>query len=298
MMDKLTSMGVFAKSVELGSFAAVAQAIDMSPQMVAKHVASLEAELGVTLLNRTTRRQNMTDIGRAYYDRCKLVLAEVDAADSLAEEMLSQPQGVLRVSAPMTFGAFSLAPFVTDYLSRYQEVKIDLSLSDRFVDPVEEGFEVLIRIGELENSSLIARPLAPYKLVACAAPSYLAQRGVPETPDDLIRHDCLAYSYWSSSMPCRWIFSRHGLSQEIQVTGRLRSDNWKALLHAATEGFGITMGPEDVLAKEIQAGRLIRILPDYEGPSRPMHVLYPANRRPTAKIRSFIEALIGKFGAQ
>lgn len=295
-MDKLTSMGVFAKSAELGSFAAAAQALGMSAQMVAKHVAALETCLGVTLLNRTTRRQSLTDIGRAYYDRCKVVLAEVDAADSLAQEMLSQPQGVLRVSAPMTFGAFSLTPFVTRYLARYPEVKIDLSLSDRYVDPVEEGIEILIRIGELEDSSLIARRLAPYKLIACASPSYLAQQGMPETPADLSRHDCLAYTYGSSTMPCRWVFTQHGIAHEIQVNGRLRSDNWKALLHAATEGFGITLGPEDVLAPEIKAGRLVRILPDHEGPSRPMHVLYPSHRRPTAKIRSFIDALIGEFG--
>ncbi|WP_028534477.1 LysR family transcriptional regulator [Paludibacterium yongneupense] len=297
-MDKLTSMSVFARSAELGSFAAAAQALGMSAQMVAKHVASLEASLGVTLLNRTTRRQHLTDIGRAYYDRCKLVLAEVDGADSLAQQMLSQPQGVLRVSAPVTFGVFSLTPFVTRYLARYPEVKLDLSLSDRFVDPVEEGFEILIRIGELEDSSLIARPLAPYKLLVCASPSYLAERGIPETPEDLSLHDCLAYSHWSSTMPCRWVFRQNGIAQEIQVSGRLRSDNWKALLHAATEGFGITMGPADVLAAEIQAGRLVRILPDHEGPSRPMHVLYPSNRRPTAKIRSFIDALIAEFGAK
>ncbi|MEJ2794648.1 LysR family transcriptional regulator [Iodobacter sp. LRB] len=295
-MDKLTSMGVFVKSVELGSFVAASQAIGISPQMVAKHIAGLEMSLGVTLLNRTTRRQNLTDIGRAYYERCKRVLSEVDAADFLAEEMLSQPQGELRISAPMTFGTFSLVPFVANYLSRYPKVTINLSLSDRFVDPLEEGFEVLIRIGELADSSLIARPLAPYKLIVCASPAYLAERGIPQTPGDLVSHACLAYSHGNSSMPCRWIFSRQGLTQEVQVIGRLRSDNWKALLHAATEGLGITMGPEDVLAKEIAAGRLVRILPAYEGPSRPMNVLYPPNRRPTAKIRSFIDGLVEEFG--
>lgn len=295
-MDRLTSMGVFVKSVESGSFAAAAELMGLSPQMVAKHVASLETQLGMTLLNRTTRRQSLTDIGRAYYDRCKVVLAEVDAADSLAQEMLSQPKGVLRISAPITFGSFSLAPFVTRYLSRFPEVKIDLSLSDRFVDPVEDGFEVLLRIGELADSSLIARPLAPYQLIACASPDYLARRGIPATPDDLMEHDCITYSNWSSSMPCRWIFSQEGISREIPVNGRFRSDNWKALHHAALEGLGITMGPEKVLSTEIQAGRLVRLLPDYECPSRPMHVLYSANRRPTAKIRSFIDALLEEFG--
>ena len=295
-MDKLVSMGVFAKSAELGSFAAAAQALNISPQMVAKHVAGLEADLGLTLINRTTRRQSLTDIGLAYYDRCKVVLAEVEAADALAQEMLSHPKGVLRVSAPITFGAFSLAPFVTRYLASYPDVQIDLSLSDRYVDPIEDGYEILIRIGELEDSSLIARPLAPYKLIACASPSYLVQRGEPETPEDLLHHDCLAYMNATSPMPSRWAFTKNSSTHEIKINGRLRSDNWKALLHAATEGFGITLGPADVLRPEINAGRLVQVLPDYMGPSRPMHVLYPSHRKPTAKIRSFIDALVSAFG--
>jgi len=297
-VDKLTSMGVFVKSAELGSFAAAAQALGMSAQMVAKHVAGLESALGITLLNRTTRRQNLTDAGRAYFDSCKSVLAEVDAADALAQAMLSQPQGVLRVSAPVTFGTFSLAPLITRYLASYPLVEMDLSLSDRYVDPVEEGYEILIRIGELGDSSLIARPLAPYRLIACASPSYLAQHGMPETPADLLHHDCLAYASGTSTMPCRWVFTRDGISEGIPVKGRLRSDNWRALLLAATEGFGITLGPTDVLAPEIKAGRLVHILPDYQGPARPMHLLYPSHRKPTAKIRSFIETMLKAFPAE
>jgi DNA-binding transcriptional LysR family regulator len=295
-VDKLASMGVFAKSVELGSFAAAAQALDISPQMVAKHVAGLEQSLGTALLNRTTRRQSLTDVGRTYYERCKVVLAEVEAADAVAQEMLLQPKGVLRVNGPLTFGAFSLAPFVTRYLNQHPLVEIDLSLSDRFVDPLEDGYDVLIRIGEIGDSPLIARPLAPYRLIACAAPAYLQRRGTPHTPAELAQHDCLIYGHWSRTTPCRWIFTQNGRSEEISVSGRFRCDNWKTLLHATTEGFGITLGPENILATEMEAGRLVRVLPDYEGPARPMHVLYPANHRPTAKLRSFIEALIAEFG--
>ncbi len=295
-MDRLTSMGVFVKVVDLGSFAAAAKAIGLSPQMIAKHVVFLEDRLGTALLHRTTRRQGLTDIGRAFYDRCKLVLAEAEAAEALAQDMRSQPKGLLRVSGPMTFGAFSLAPFVTRYLSRYPEMRIDLSLSDRFVDPLEEGVEVLVRIGEIDDAALVAHALAPYRLVACAAPSYLARRGVPETPGDLLRHECLAYAYWSPSLPCRWLFTRQGRSEEVQVSGRVRSNDWKALLHAAIEGYGVVLGPESVLSGEIAAGRLVRVLADYEGPVRPMHVAYPAGRRPTVKVRSFVEALIAEFG--
>ncbi len=160
-MDRLTSMAVFVKASEVGSFAAAAEAMGMSPQMVAKHVVFLEDRLGTTLLHRTTRRQSLTDVGRAYYDRCKLVLAEAEAAETLAQDMRSLPSGVLRVNAPMTFGAFSLAPFVTRYLRRYPQMQIDLTLNDRFVDPLEEGFEVMVRIGEVEDTSLVThwRPI-------------------------------------------------------------------------------------------------------------------------------------------
>ncbi len=295
-MDRLTSMAVFVKAADLGSFAAAAEAMGMSPQMVAKHVVFLEDRLGVALLHRTTRRQSLTDVGRTYYDRCKIVLAEAEAADSLAQDMRSQPKGILRVNAPMTFGSFSLAPFVTRYLARYPDMHIDLTLNDRFVDPLEDGFEVMVRIGEVEDGSLIAHPLAPYRLIACASPAYLERRGTPQTPTELEQHDCLAYAYWSPSIPCRWRFTRNGKTEEVRAEGRVRSNDWKALLHAAIEGYGVTLGPESALKSEISAGRLVRVLPDYEGPVRPMHVLYPAGRRPTVKVRSFVDAVVEEFG--
>lgn len=296
-MDRLTSMAVFVKASDLGSFAAAAEALRMSPQMVAKHVVFLEDRLGTALLHRTTRRQSLTDVGRAYYDRCKQLLSDVDAADSIAQDMRSQPKGVLRVNAPVTFGAFSLAPFVTRYLDRYPDMRIDLTLNDRFVDPLEEGYEVMVRVGEFDDTSLIAHPLAPYRLIACASPDYLARRGAPRTPSELERHDCLAYAYWSSSIPCRWQFTRDGETEEVRANGRVRSNDWKALLHAAKEGYGVTLGPESVLNAEIMAGHLVRVLPDYDGPVRPINVIYPAGRRPTVKVKSFVDAVIEEFGA-
>jgi DNA-binding transcriptional LysR family regulator len=295
-VDRLTSMSVFVRAADLGSFAAVAEVMGISPQMVAKHVVFLEDRVGAALIHRTTRRQSLTDVGRAYYDRCKLVLAEADAADALVEDMRARPTGVLRVNAPMTFGAFSLAPFVTRYLARYPDMQVDLTLNDRFVDPLEEGFDVMVRIGPVEESGLIAHALSPYRVIACASPAYLAARGVPKTPSDLESHDCLAYAYWSPSIPCRWVFTRNGRAEEVCATGRMRSNDWKALLHAAIEGFGVTLGPESVLRAEIAAGRLVRVLDDYEGPVRPMHVLYPAGRRPTMKVRSFVDAVVEAFG--
>lgn len=294
-MDRLTSMNVFVRAAELGSFAAAANDLRLSPQMVAKHIARLESRLGTALLNRTTRRQHLTDIGRSYYERCKIVLSEAEAADAIALEMKVTPSGTLRVNAPVTFGTSTLAPFITQYLAQYPETQVELTLSDRLVDPVEEGYEVILRIGELTDSQMIAYPLRPYRLIACASPGYLAQRGIPLTPVELAHHSCLVYGIWSPQAPCRWQFSQDGKTQEIQPEGRLRSNDWRALLHAAVSGYGVTLGPEDVLKEEITAGRLVQVLPDYDGPSRPMHVLTPAGLRQTVKIRSFIQALRDAF---
>lgn len=197
MIDRLTSMEAFVVAAESGSYASAALRLGMSPQMVAKHVSALELKLGARLLNRTTRRQSLTELGSAYYERCKHILAEAQEADSLAQIMSATPRGKLRISAPVTFGAHSLMPFVTAFLRQHPEVEIDLNLTDRTVDLVEEGYEAAFRIGPIANSSFIARPLAPYRLIACAAPSYLQARGTPQVPADLTAHDCLGYVYWS-----------------------------------------------------------------------------------------------------
>jgi DNA-binding transcriptional LysR family regulator len=294
-MDRLAGMKVFVKAAELGSFAAVADALEMSPQMVAKHIAALESRLGTALINRTTRRQHLTAIGRSYYERCRVVLSEVEEADAVVLNMQATPSGIIRVNAPVTFGSYALAPFITRYLATWPEVQVELTLSDRIINPGEEEAEVIIRIGELADSSMVAWPLSPYRLIACAAPSYIQQHGLPLAPSDLQHHACLVYGLWSAAMPCRWMFRKEGKTEEVRPEGRLRSNDWKALMHAALEGYGVTLGPEDVLKEEINKGRLVRVLPDYEGPSRPMHVLVPSARKQTAKIRCFVEALRGEF---
>lgn len=295
-MDRLTSMNVFVRAAELGSFVAAAEALRLSPQMVAKHIARLESRLGTALLNRTTRRQHLTDIGHRYYERCKIVLAEAEAADAIALDMKATPSGTIRVNAPVTFGASMLAPFITQYLDKYPDTQVELTLNDRFVDPVEEGYEVILRIGELNDSTMTAYPLRPYRLIACASPGYLEQNGMPATPADLALHSCLVYGVWSPKSPCRWLFSQEGKTQEVRPEGRFRSNDWRALLHAAVRGYGVTLGPEDVLKDEISAGRLVQVLPDYQCPSRQMHLLTAAGLRQTVKIRSFIKAVTETFG--
>lgn len=296
-MDRLTSMSAFVMAAESGSYARAAERLGMSPQMVAKHVAALEHRLGARLLNRTTRRQSLTELGSAYYERCKHIVSEAQAADSLAQIMNDTPRGKLKISAPVTFGSYSLMPLVTDFLRQHPEVEIDLHLTDRFVDLVEEGYEVAFRIGPLANSSLTARPLVPYRLVACAAPSYLIERGTPQTPADLESHECLGYAYWSRPADREWQFCKGSTVHKVQVSSRLQVNESKALLSAALDGFGIVLGPEDFLQPALQSGELVRLLTDFEAPSRHMHLLYTANRQRTAKLRRFIDAAIARFGA-
>ncbi|NWB07874.1 LysR family transcriptional regulator [Pseudomonas sp. D5002] len=296
MMDRLSSMSAFVMAAELGSYARAAERLGMSPQMVAKHVAALERRLGARLLNRTTRRQSLTELGSAYYERCKHILTEAEAADSLAQIMNDTPRGKLKISAPVTFGSYSLMPLVTEFLRDNPEVEIDLHLTDRFVDLVEEGYEVAFRIGPLANSSLTARPLQPYRLAVCAAPKYLAERGTPLTPADLEHHECLGYAYWSRPADREWSFYQGAVLHKAQVASRLHVNESRALMSAARDGFGVVLGPEDFLRSALKSGELVRVLPDYEAPSRQMHLLYTANRQRTAKLRRFVDAVLLRFG--
>lgn len=295
-MDRLTSMAVFVRAVEAGSFAATAEALGLSAPMVGKHIRFLEDRLGARLLARTTRRQSLTEVGRAFYDSCRVVLAEAEAAEALAADLRAVPRGRLRVNAPVTFGAHELMPMVARYLRAHPEVSIEVTLSDRIVDLVEEGYEAVIRIAPLSDSSLIARKLRPYRLVVCAAPAYLAEHGTPQRPADLAGHECLGFAHWQPGD--LWQFTDdEGREHSVRVGGkRVSVNSGQALRSLALEGLGIILQPEGLLHDDIAAGRLARVLPGYEAPSRPMHILFAPDRRPTPKLRSFIDAVVEAFG--
>lgn len=293
-MDRLTSMQIFVRVVEKGGFSAAAEEAGISPTMVGKHVRQLEEQLGVRLLNRTTRRQSLTEIGHLYFERCKQALLEIEAADASVKQMQLLPRGVLRVTAPATFGGQMLAAVIRDYLEHYPDVEIDLSLNDRVVDLVDEGFEVAIRIGELPDSSFIARPLQPYRAMVCASPEYLARRGTPQTPQQLAGHNCLSFAHGNRYN--LWQFSLAGVQHEVEVHGNFRANNGLALRTAALKGIGIIMQPEALLREEVAAGRLQRLLGDYELQHRPMHIVIASNRKMTPKLKSFIEFVVGHFG--
>lgn len=293
-MDKLRSMEIFVAVVDAGSFTAAADAFNISAVMVGKHIKHLEARLGARLLTRTTRRQGLTEIGRQYCEQCRLILAQIAAAETGAEAMHSGPRGTLRLSVPVTFGTEWLAPAMTHYLAQYPEVSLDLNLNDRLADLVDEGFDAAVRIGALPDSSMIARPLRPFGMVICAAPDYLARRGTPRTPADLARHECLAYMYWNKTVGWRL---KGETETSAQWGGRFNSNNGQALRMAALQGFGIVMQSEILLAQDIAAGRLVSLLEEFVPAPRPMHLLYPRDRQPTPKLTTVVDFILQRFGA-
>ncbi len=290
-MDKLRSMEVFVAVVDAGSFTAAAALCEISPVMVGKHIQFLEDLLAARLLTRTTRRQSLTELGLQYAEQCRAILAQISEAESGAARMRGGARGVLKITSPVTFGSELLAPAMVDYLAQYPEMRADLHMNDRLVDVVEDGYDAAIRIGRLEDSTLIARPLRPYRMMICAAPAYLKRKGIPLQPADLIGHECLDFLHWNKHV--RWRLSED--VTDIPVS-RLRSNNGQALKSAAVAGFGIVMQSELLLASEVAAGRLVPLLEDYLPASRPMHLLYPRDRQPTPKLSTFIEFMVGRFG--
>jgi len=294
-MDRLLSMSVFAKAVESGSFSAAGDALMMSSQLVGKHIQSLEQHLGVRLINRTTRRHHVTEAGFAFYERVKIILAEVDAAEGMAAMRGGTPRGRLRINAPVTFGVHALSKRLPEYLAAYPEVSVDMSLSNRYVDLIDEGIDVAFRVGELSDSGLIARALSPYRLRLCAAPSYLANRPAITHPNDLVHHECLGFSH--TELRTRWTFEGQGGEMVVvSVTGKLMVDNGEALLMAARAGMGVLLQPCELVRDELATGRLVQLLPEFPIPVRPFHLLHAPDRRMTPKLRSFIDFAIATFG--
>lgn len=292
-MDKLRSMEIFVGVVEAGSFTAAARAFDISTVMVGNHIASLEHRLAARLLNRTTRRQSLTEIGELYCEQCRQILAQVRIAESGAEAMRAGARGTLKISAPVAFGSECLAPAMASYLELHPEVSLDLELSNRISDVVEEGLDAAVRIGHLDDSALIARALRPYKMAICASPAYLERFGTPLTPADLAQHQCLDFLHWRRLL--RW---RLNSADEAPVlpASRFRSNNGQALRRAALAGAGIVMQAEIVMADDIERGCLIPLLGEFVPIPKPMHLIYPRDRQPTPKLTTFVEFVVGRFG--
>ena len=294
-MDRLTSMAVFVAAAEDGSLSGAARRFGLSASMAGKHVSAIEADLGVRLMQRSTRKLHLTDVGRAYYARCKRILEEYEDANREAGDAQQSVHGELRVAAPITFGAMHLGGVVAGYLEQHPRVGVEIVLNDRYVDMLAEGIDVAIRIGRLLDSDLVARRLAPCRMVVCAAPSFLGRHGVPRTIQDLRRAPRLAFSEAISSGD--WTLTDPaGQTHVIDGPIRMAANNTQMLLAAALAGGGVTYGPSFVFGEAIAAGHLVPLLPDHQATELTIHAVYPTRRHVSLKLRSFVEHLISSFG--
>ncbi|WP_346210389.1 LysR family transcriptional regulator [Aeromonas salmonicida] len=290
-MDRLTSMRIFTRVVELGSYSAVANEQGISAQMVGKHVQGLEQWLGGKLFHKTTRQQTLTELGQLFLARCQRVLEEMALTESLTQNLLAEPAGRLRIAAPLSFGHHRLVPLLPAFLDRYPKLDVDLQLTPRWVDLVEDGFDAAIRTLRPQDEALIARPLLTQHYRLCAAPDYLSRHGLPRHPADLARHQCL-HGNWGDHE--RWQFvGEDGQREEVRVVSRLRINHWPALLTAALAGAGVTLQPAEQVREHIAAGRLLPLLSHYQTPAKTLYFIYPAARRQVLKI-----ALLGDFLAE
>lgn len=295
-MDRFAVLTAFVHVAETKSFSAAARALRLSKSVISRQIAGLEAELGVLLFQRTTRSLALTEAGGRYLEQVSRILAELKEADASASQLQAAPRGRLRLSAPMSFGILHLAQAIPDFLKRYPDVEVDLSMSDRVVDLVEEGYDMAVRIGRLGDSSLIARRLAPIRMVVCASPEYFAHRGIPATPQDLSRHECLAYSLAAS--PGTWRFQAPGgatVSVEIKST-RMAANNGDVLRMAALKGLGICYLPTFIVGADLQAGTLVSALTDVISADLAAYAVYPTSRHLSPKVRAFVDFLIDWFG--
>lgn len=291
MADRLTGIEIFVRALRLGSLSAAARERGMTPAMAARHLADLEARLGVTLVQRTTRRLSLTESGRAYLERAEAILADLGAAEAEVSAQSLAVEGLLRVSVPATFGVLYVVPLVARFCAAYPHVTVELGLSDHYVDLLEERWDTALRIGQLADSSLIARRLAPMRLCLCASPDYLARRGTPTTPADLAAHDCLGFTRGSATGTAEWGFGPSG-TQRVSIGGPFQANNGEALVGAACAGAGLVYGPRFIAAAATADGRLIELDLGVElAELGALYALTHPDRRPAAKTRAWLDFL-------
>lgn len=285
-MDRLIAERMFVTVLETGSFAAAAHRLGTSSGQASKLVSKLETDLGVRLLHRTTRALAATEAGQAYFDRLRGLLDEFDALDTQTRNAALLPRGKIRLSAPLSFGTIRLAPCLADFAKAYPEIALDVHFSDRLVNLVDEGFDMAVRVGKPGDTTLIARKLCSSQLIVAASPAYLAARGTPLKPQDLMQHDCLIDTNYRD--PLRWGFAQN---QRVAISGRLTFSNASACMIAAEAGLGIASSPDFVLADSLASGRLVRILADHQEPPMGVFALYPSGRHLALKMRVLIDFL-------
>ncbi|MGB8712906.1 MAG: LysR family transcriptional regulator [Onishia taeanensis] len=291
----LVALRLFVRVATSGSFAEAARHFGLPASSVSRRIAGLEKALGHRLLYRHTRAVRLTEVGEGYLQQVREALESLDMASEQVSGAASHPQGLLRVNAPVAFGRLHVAPLLASFQARYPDIEIELTLTDAFVDPVQEGADIVIRIGALEDSSLVARELATQRFVACAAPGYLAAHGEPQSPDDLPAHNCLVYKGTRGVQP--WYFRAASTTpfQVVEARGNLRSNNAESLVEAALQGQGIVLFPTWLLQQYLKAGSLVPVLNDWEAAGEPtlqgIHAIYPENRLRSSKVSAFLDHL-------
>lgn len=292
-MDRLVSMRVFVQVVDSGSFAAAAKSLNASPASVTHHVQVLEDHLGVQLLNRTTRKLHLTEVGRTFYEDSAKILMQVEEAERCASALQTTPRGILRVNTTEAF-ARVMAPLVAEFCAAHAEVTFDVVTSEHMNDLIEGGFDLAVWPGRLPDSSLMSRRLGVGRLIVCAAPAYLERRGTPHIPQDLLGHNCLTFPTFEHDLR----FTGPDGVSAIEVTGNLRTNSWVLLRRAALAGQGIVMLPVVLAADDVRDGQLIRLLPEYDLGEIAIHAVYPASRHLSVKVRSFLDFVVERMHQQ
>lgn len=291
-MNPFEDMRIFCQVMDSGSFTAAAEQLGLSKQFVSRRLMQLEERLGVRLLNRSTRRLDVTPLGQSYYESALRLLSEVEQVEQGIAGQNSEPRGTLRLSAPLSFAMAHLGCLLPLFLQRYPQVSVEVDLSDRPVDLISEGYDLVLRIGVLEDSTLIARRIATIQRVYCASPDYLASRGEPRVPDDLAGHDCLPYGH---GRQVQWSFRAKGKPVSINVSGRMRANNGELLRDAAIGGLGITYLPTFIVGQALQEGRLVCVLENFQPEPLTLSAVYPQHRQSSRPVQALIEFLREKL---
>ena len=295
-MEDLQRMAIFAAVVEAKGFSEAARRLGMSKSLVSKQVARLEKSVGARLLHRTTRSMSLTEAGAAFYEHCARIVEEQEQALAAVSRLHSGPRGQLRISAPVAFGTVHIAPALPEFLDRYREVRIDMAIADRFVDLAEEGFDMAVRISAEPGPNLVARRLAPVNRKLCATPAYFKRHGIPRTPADLARHNCLTYTH--SEPGDVWHLRGPDGDIDVRVTGNLRLNDDEALSAAVLGGLGVALLPTFLVGRDLQAGRLRAVLSNYVPAERHIHAVWLPNRHLPAKVRAFVDFLRERFAPE
>lgn len=287
-MSRIPELEVFVEVIEHQSFTDAADSLGVSKSFVSKQISRLEDRLGVRLINRTTRQLHLTDAGAAFFDRAKRIIEDIDEAERSVMQLNTQPRGTLRISAPMSFGLQYLSPVLNDFLREHPELSLDLELSDRNVDLIDEGFDLVVRIGDLVDSSFMARKLAPANLLMVASPAYLAEHGEPQKAHDLSNHECMQYTYQASGTNWRLV-SPDGQQISVPIRGRLKANNGNVLLDAARRGVGLAIMPDFLCSEDLANGTLVTVLNSWSIGDRAIWALYPHSRHLSAKVRACVD---------